>query len=200
MKCELCDYEMDGKRRSRDAETNKMLCWNCVFELRRIRKGQILEHVACSSREFHKLNQLRDEVWTLKNAQYPVAHEAKKHPYNNAVSAMPPLEILQKSLIALDEFHIFSDFAQVLGDYYGIVAPQYLDNPKKCGEKALATYYWSENIVYAAKGPMKYRTAFHEMWHALERHGIVPHTKDSEKNAEIFARHCLRRLGRDENS
>jgi hypothetical protein len=62
-------------------------------------------------------------------------------------------------------------------------------------ENAIACYYPSTNKVYSKTQSMSKHTALHEIWHALERHGIVPKTPDSEKNANLYAEACLGSVG-----
>ncbi len=199
MLCDICHKE-SGRRRTRIGD--KLVCFDCHWANTQITRGDPDNYLKESySRECKANRELRERVAQLEAAQYPVAHEAKKHPYTNAVSALPPVEVLEKAILALDEYRYFNNFAEVLGDYYGIVAPKYLASDEKTPKDANAAYFWETNTVYAPKSKaLKYHTAFHEMWHALERHGIVPHGKDSEIDAQRYAKLCLRKLGRSENS
>ena len=142
-------------------------------------------------KESRRLERENSELRT-KTAQ--IFREEKVYAFNNAVSAVPPVDVLERAMLALDLEKLFHAFSIVLGDYYGIKAPHYYDNPEKVPKNANACYHHETNEVYCAKGTLSHRTAFHEFWHALERHGIVPNTEDSEKNANTYAIACLKRL------
>ena len=153
------------------------------------------------SRDRARLFKAEEKVEELERLQHSVKLEKKKYAYQNAVSAAPPTDVLKRSLAALDEYRLYTSLSQVLGDYYGIDAPRYLASDEMTPKGANAAYYSESNEVYSPKGKtLKYRTAFHEFWHALERHGIVPKTTDSEKNAEIYAKTCLTLLNMDVNA
>ena len=191
--CEICERETSRRTRLDDG---RLVCWQCN-NLKKQSYDQICNTVQMyneyASRGWNKVDELRK----LKS----ISHTPKTFAFSNPISAVPPIEILEKSILALDIMHLFSNFSEVLGDYYGIEAPRYLISDEKCLPTANATYYWEENKVYSKRETsLKRRTAFHEMWHALERHGIVEHTEDSEKNAKTYAKGCLRRLKHDENS
>jgi len=191
--CEICGREVN--RRSR-LDDGRLVCWQCK-RLKNLDYDQICHEVYSyydyAKRGWEKVAELRKEKG--------ISHIPASYKYSNPVSAVPPIEILEKSIIALDVMNYFTNFSEVLGDYYGFKAPRYLISDEKCSPNANATYYWKENIVYSRREKrLAYRTAFHEIWHALERHGLVPNTKDSEKNAEIYAKACLRRLNLNENA
>jgi hypothetical protein len=199
MKCEICNESYDGRR---TRVNGKLACSYCSWANRFIKQGDPQNILKTQfSIDERKLDELHKRIRELETTQYPVSHEAKKFPYSNAISAIPPLDVLESAMLALSEYNFFSDFANVLGDYYGIVAPKYLKNIEKCGENVNARYFWNENTVYTpGTGVFRNHTAFHEMWHALERHGIVPHTKDSEVEAQRYAIFCLRKMGRKKDS
>ena len=191
--CEICGR--DVRKRSR-LEDGRLVCWECKNVKSLDYEGmykRIFSYWEYARRGWKRAEELRHEKG--------IKLEKPDYKYNNPVSAVPPKEILEKSILSIDLMKYFSDFSVVLGDYYGFQGPRYLVSDEKLSPNSNATYYWHENTVYTPKKrALKYRTAFHEIWHALERHGIVPHNEDSEKNAEIYARACLRRLGKDEIS
>jgi len=193
VECELCGIDR-GRRKRVDG---KMLCWHCVYSLRQTKETLAKE----ISQKLANIHRLQDELYKERNNKYQVKFEKKGYQYSNPVSAVPSLDILQRAIMAVDLLQYFSNFSEVMCDYYGIKAPRYLINDDKVPNDANAVYSWGDNIVYTPKrGALKWRTAFHEIWHALERHAVVSHTEESEKNAEIFAKACLRRLGLSENS
>jgi len=122
-----------------------------------------------------------------------VALRQKAH-YNSPFSAIPPKEILQRAMIALDLGKYYTEFSKVLGDYYGIDGPPYYESPKEVPPDAIACYYPSRNEVYCTKQNLSYENAFHEFYHALHKFGIVT-TKHEEKDAELYAKGCLAMLG-----
>jgi len=191
--CEICGRETNRRLRLEDG---RLVCWQCKA-IKYSSYEEICKNVQSynewAKRGWARVEELRKEKGTK--------HIPATYKYNNAVSAVPPIEVLEKSIMALDMMNYFSNFSEVLSDHYGFEAPRYLISDEKCSPGANATYYWEENTVYSRrKKELKYRTAFHEIWHALEKHGLVPHTEESEKSAEIYAKACLRRLNRDENS
>ena len=177
--CEICGtYQMRRKR----IESGKLVCWPCFYRL------------AWSKEELvRETRQLDKEVDSLE-ARIPPRTPKIEYKYNSPFSAVPPIDVIRNAVNALDISGWFSQFSQVLGDYYGINAPPYYDNTSKVPIGAIACYYPSDNEVYAKKGdPMTYDTAFHEFYHALQNFGIVP-KKDSEKTARDYAAACVRRM------
>ena len=191
--CEICGREV--RKRSR-LEDGRLVCWKCKSI-----KYSSYEEICINIQSYNEWAKRGWEQVEKIRKQKGIQHIPAQYKYSNPVSAVPPVEILEKSMLALDFMSFFSNFSEVLSDYYGFEAPRYLVSDEKCSPNANATYYWEENTVYSRdKKRLAYRTAFHEIWHALEKHGIVPHTDESEKNAEIYAKACLRRLKKDENS
>ena len=184
MRCEICG-EFATRRQRVD---NSLCCMTCAF---RLRYWSPLDFLKESRRLERENSELR-----AKTAQ--IFRKEKRYAYNNAVSAVPTVDILERAMLAINLGENFSVFSVVLGDYYGIKAPPYYNFPEGVPKDANAVYHSLKNEVYCAKGPLSHRTAFHEFWHALERHGIVPKTKDSEKNANTYAIACLKRLKEDQ--
>lgn len=177
--CEICGtYQMRRKR----TESGKLVCWQCYYRL------------AWSKEELvRKTRQLDKEVDSLE-ARIPPRVPSVDYKYNSPFSAIPPIDVLKNAIIALDIGGTFSEYSQVLGDYYGINAPPYYANDEKIPDGAIACYYPTENEVYAfRKRALSHETAFHEFYHALQNFGIVP-KKNSEKNADLYAKGCVRRL------
>ena len=178
--CEVCGESALRRQRADDF----LCCRVCAFRLTSWSNLDLLKESRRLERENSELR--------AKTAQ--IFREEKRYAYNNAVSAVPTVDILERAMLALNQGENFSVFSVVLGDYYGIKAPPYYSFPEGVPKDANAVYHSLKNEVYCAKGPLSHRTAFHEFWHALERHGIVPNTEDSEKNANTYAIACLKRL------
>ena len=177
--CQIC--RSDIPRRRRNPQSNLLVCWSC---------DRRLMNVIGTARE---VSRLEEQIEGYRRTR-PILPNGTEYKFNSPYSAIPPKDILERSILALDMAHIYSDFSIVLGDHYGFEAPRYLDKPEEVPKGAIACYHNFKNVVYAAKGPMSRHTAFHEFWHALENHGTVPRTIDSEKNANTYASACLKRL------
>ena len=191
--CEICGGKTKRRIRLNDG---RLVCWQC----NQIQKNSYEENCKTVKNYRDYAKQGWNKVTELRKEK-SISLIPPEYKYTNPISAVPPVDVLERSLLALDMMNYFSNFSEVLADYYGFEAPRYLISDEKCSPDANATYYWRENNVYTRRDrPLKNRTAFHEIWHALERHGIVPNTKDSEKNAELYAKACLRRLNKNENS
>lgn len=178
-KCEICGKEM--ARRVRHTPSGKLTCHWCNYRIRNPIK------TAIEATRF-------EEQIKIYRQERPILPTGTRYKFNSPYSAVPPKDILDKSILALDMSGFYSEFSTVLGDYYDFQAPRYLDSPESVPKGAVACYYNNKNTVYAAKGRMTRHTAFHEFWHALENHGVVPRTIDSEKNANIYADASLSRL------
>ena len=154
-------------------------------------------HYHWTSEQFLRwIKRLKDSVnqWRIKanerTLRVPIDH---KYRFNSPFSAIPPKDILDNAVYALDIEGIYHGFQRVLSDYYKIDTPPFIEDPDQVPEGAIACYYPNRNKVYS-RGTLKRRSAFHEIYHALENFGIVPKTKDSEKHANQYAYGCLRRL------
>lgn len=177
--CEICGtFQLRRKR----TNSGKLVCWKCYY------------HLLWSKEELtRKIGKQDQEIDSLE-ARIPPRRPKIEYRYNSPFSAIPPIDVLKNSMLALDLSTSFSEFSQVLGDYYEINAPPYYANDDKVTPGAIACYYPSENEVYAFKSkPLSHETAFHEFYHALQNFGVVP-KKDSEKNADLYAAGCMRRL------
>jgi len=191
-KCELCK-EDHGRRKKRLVNRSiKMLCWDCWWQLE---NGNLVDTTLelAKYRKYYfdaekKINELK------KTRQWEIINQPKRYPYSNPWSAIPPIHVLKNAVKALDDQEKYKGFPEVLGDYYGIETPPYSFDASKVPEGAIACYYPTTNIVYTKEKTIDKRVAFHEMYHALERHGIIPMNSDSEKNAEFYAYACLARL------
>ena len=190
-KCDICEQD-NGRRKKRIILGRvKMICWNCWWQLE---KNDIIYTTKELGLERAYSRRLRAEINKLsEDHEWTVVNEPKKYPYSNPWSAVPPTHVLKNAVRALNIQGKYDAFPDVVGDYYGIETPPFYDDPSKVPKNAIACYYPSENKVYS-KGSMSNHTAFHELYHALERHGIVPKTKDTEKNAEFYADACISAL------
>lgn len=176
--CELC-YRQVSRRKKREGV---LVCDWCWAELCASKPQLIKEKI-----------RLRGELDALR--ANPFLACKKQYAYNHPVSAVPAQDILEKAILALDLTKYYSDFSTVLGDYYGFSGPAYLRDKDQVSKGAIACYRRDKNTVYSAEpNGTSHDTAFHEFWHALEAHGIVPRTGDSEKNANLYAKACLKRL------
>ena len=186
-KCELCGEVVGRRTKYLISKQIKLLCNYCCYYLS---NGDHLKAIVDLGEHRIDYKKMRREINRLslivsdKNVKI-----SKDYPYSNPWSAVPPVYVLRNARKALDIQKKFSGFPETLGDYYGILAPPYSLSPSMVPEGAIACYYPATNHVYS-KGSMSEHTAFHEMYHALERHGIVPKTADSEKNADFYADAC----------
>ena len=177
--CELCGQPVLRRRRN---SANKLVCYSCSYLEKWPKEGLV-----------RRIKRLEKENDDLSSRIPPRIHKIE-YRFNSPFSAIPPIDVLKNALIGLNLGGYFSDFSQVLGDYYGIDAPRYYANDDKVPEGATACYYRSSNEVYSfKKTPLHNETAFHEFYHALQNYGIVP-KKDSEKNAGLYAKGCMKRL------
>lgn len=186
-KCELCGEKSDRRTKKLISKQIKMLCRHCYKQLC---DGDHLDTIRIMSQHRIYGEKMHNEVIRLSsffNSNEKSKYE--KYPYSNPWSAVPPIHVLKNARKALDTQKSYVGFPETLGDYYGIVAPPYAVNEQKVPEGAIACYYPSTNRVYS-KGAINEHTAFHEMYHALERYKVVPKTVDSEKNANFYADAC----------
>jgi len=186
-KCELCGEKVARRIKRLISKRLQMICNHCDYH---ILNGNHLYTISTLGSERAYGREMRKEVNRLNSLlEHKPLNEKKVYPYSNPWSAVPPIHVLMNAKKALSVQGIYSGFPEILGDYYGILSPPYYHNDKMVPEGAIACYYPHTNTVYS-KNPMSNHTAFHEMYHALERHGIVPKTTDSEKNADFYADAC----------
>ena len=177
--CELCGKHVLRRRRICNGH---LVCWSCFYR----EKWSKIELI----RKINSLEKMNDDL----SSKIPPRISEIEYRFNSPFSAIPPKDVLKNAFIGLNLGGYFSDFSQVLGDYYGINAPRYYADDNKVTEGAIACYYPSSNEVYSfKKEPLLHETAFHEFYHALQNFGIVP-KKDSEKNADLYAKGCMKRL------
>jgi hypothetical protein len=164
-----------------------MVCNHCWY---RLIDGDHLNTIRLLGEERAYARNMRDEVNRLSGEiKRQTIQKPKKYPYSNPWSAVPPKHILTNAVNALHIEGRYNSFPEVLCDYYGIESPPFIDDSSMVPKKAIACYYPSTNHVYS-RGSMSHHTAFHEIYHVLERHGIVPETADGEKNANFYADAC----------
>ena len=177
--CEICSREVLRRKRTK---RGRLVCRRCFY---------LIEYPDNAAYEIHKLEKKLEyyrQNHTIKDAN-------RKYRFNSPFSAVPPRELLQNAIYALDTVSGYSHgFNHVLADYYEIEAPPYYHNSEKVPENAIACYYRNANIVYSRDSTLSQKTAFHEMWHALESFGVVPRTENSERDADRYAYACLKRL------
>jgi len=177
--CEVCGVEVT--RRKRNLATNKLTCNQCGFYIRN---------------PISAIRELKRNEETIKKyrSNYKIKTANIEYRFNSPFSAIPPDNILQNAIYGLDIDGYYHEFSKVLADYYGIEHPRYYRSAEKVPENAIACYYRSSNEVYSKNG-INQKTAFHEMWHALENFGIVPYDpKTSERDADRYATGCVTRL------
>jgi len=176
--CEICYRQVARRRRVE----GKLVCWGCASQLC-LSKVQLAKDKV----------RLQGELDRIKaNPVYAVSSK-KPYPYNHPISAVPPLDVLKRAVLALNLTGFYTPFSKVLGDHYGFQGPPYWKDGDEVPNGWIACYYPSRNAVYQ-RAPIGEETGFHEFWHALEAHGLVARTADSEENASLYARACLQRL------
>jgi len=177
--CELCGKHQLRRKR---LENGKLVCWICYYRLAWSKEDIVIK----TRKQDFEIDDLRSMI--------PPKKPRIEYKYNSPFSAIPPLDVIKNATIALDIAGYYSDFSQVLADYYGIDAPPYYVNDEKVPDGAIACYYHNENKVYSRKkDPMSWDTAFHEFYHALQNYGLVP-SKNSEETADQYAKACVRRM------
>lgn len=169
--CQLCGAIVSGRRRR---VGDFLLCWWCAY-LMSLPQPQLVT----------KFRQIEEEFQRIDGKENPK--------FMNPFSAVPPRDILLKAEIALDVTGYYSDFSKVLAEYYGIPTPKYLSNPNEVSKDSVACYHTSKNIVYC-RAQMSLETAFHEFYHALQNHGIVPKNNYNEEEAKFYAKACIKIL------
>jgi hypothetical protein len=175
--CELCGDVVSRRKRV----DGRLVCWRCTYGLNRPKENIVGE-----------LNKLERELRKMKE-RLPSTPIAKDYTFNSAVSAVPPLDVLRRAILALNLSGHFNAFSIVLSDHYDFKAPEYNVDPDRTPVGAIACYHYSNNKVTSREKTITNHTAFHEFWHVLQRHGIVSNDK-SEQNADLYAIACLEML------
>ena len=178
--CELCGR--DVLRRIR--QDSRLVCYHC---------DQYIRFPHNAAYEIHRLEKKLDKY----RQDFKIRTPDIKYRFNSPFSAIPPTHVLENAVYGLDVDGFYHEFSKPLADYYGIEHPRYYRNAEKVPEGAIACYYSSTNEVYSKNGINK-KTAFHEMWHALENFGIVPYDPEtSERDADRYAYGCISRLSKE---
>ena len=183
--CEICGQNQSRRTR---LDNGKLVCYTCET------------HYHWSQDQFLPwIKRLNDDIqfWRRTSNERSIhAPSERKFRFTSPYSAIPPREILQNAVYALDRQTTYTDFPKVLADFYQIDTPPFYDDPDQVPSGAIACYHPWSNKVYST-GSISRNTAFHEIYHALENFGIVPKTEESEKNADEYANGCLHRLKSD---
>lgn len=175
--CQICNEETLRRHRIE----GKLVCWICYNNMEAPKPILV-----------GRIRSLEKEIKAKPDA-------AKR--FSSPYGAVPPKDVLVKAKMALDGEGSYNEFSKVLGDYYGILGPNYIIDPSRVPEKSIACYISSLNTVVAKEKTITMAVAFHEFYHALESNKVVPcleiGKQESQKNADNYSKACLKILGVD---
>jgi len=182
--CNICGKIQYRRRRW---DENTLVCFSC-YCLMKFPKNAA-----------HEVKRLEKIIEKYKQ-NFKIRTPDIQYRFNSPFSAIPPFHILTNAIYGLEIDGYYHSFSKVLADYYGIEYPKYYRDPEKVPDNAIACYHRSTNEVYS-KNSINRKTAFHEMWHALESFGIVPYDPEaSERDADRYAEGCVSRLSKGERT
>ena len=177
--CEICKASVHR----RTGVDGLLVCWHCASLLEKS-KPEIVKDA------MKYYNEMREHWAELSKIR-------SRPSYGSVYAALPPKEVLQKAIIALEMSGSYQPFYDVLAEVYGIESPRSFFDASQVSENAVACYHPSRHAIYSKTIGMSRSTALHEFWHALEGKGRVirDSTKEGrEKNARDFSEACLRVL------
>ena len=110
-------------------------------------------------------------------------------------ACLPPSDVVRRAVDTLGVTGDYSGFSAVLASYYGIPPPRFLHDAIAVPKDAIACYSFPLNTVYSKQPSLLRDTAFHEFFHALEKHGVVAiPIEKREEYANLFAKICCCRM------